>query len=198
MRIEENETGSRICVDLKIDKSISEKAGAPRRAQVIYTLSENGLTMELSWFGKDACRTPEALFLHFYPEAQRFSMSKLGTEIDYKSTVSMGGRNIHAVEKCRIENAAGDFELINLHSPIVSVGQGKILEYDNKIESLEKDGISFVLYNNVWGTNFPLWYEDNARFALFRTQNLLFCLIYAATKRMSIGSGTDIVQPKLY
>lgn len=164
MRIEENGTGSRICVDLKIDKSIPEKAGAPRRAQVIYTLSENGLTVELSWFGKDACRTPEALFLHFYPEAQRFSMSKLGTGIDYKSTVSMGGRNIHAVEKCRIENSAGDFELVNLHSPIVSVGQGKILEYDNKIENLEKDGISFVLYNNVWGTNFPLWYEDNARF----------------------------------
>lgn len=27
-----------------------------------------------------------------------------------------------------------------------------------------KDGISYVLYDNVWGTNFPLWYEDNARF----------------------------------
>ena len=34
----------------------------------------------------------------------------------------------------------------------------------NKNEDIEKDGISFVLYNNVWGTNFPLWYEDNASF----------------------------------
>ena len=40
----------------------------------------------------------------------------------------------------------------------------QLLEYDNKIESLEKDGISYVLCNNIWGTNFPLWYEDNARF----------------------------------
>ena len=40
----------------------------------------------------------------------------------------------------------------------------KILEFDNRIEDVKKDGISFVLYNNVWGTNFPLWYEDNARF----------------------------------
>ena len=31
-------------------------------------------------------------------------------------------------------------------------------------EDYKKDGISFVLYNNVWGTNFPLWYEDNACF----------------------------------
>jgi hypothetical protein len=22
----------------------------------------------------------------------------------------------------------------------------------------------FNLYNNVWGTNFPMWYEDDARF----------------------------------
>lgn len=42
--------------------------------------------------------------------------------------------------------------------------RNQILEYDNKIESIEEDGISFVLYDNVWGTNFPLWYEENARF----------------------------------
>jgi hypothetical protein len=22
----------------------------------------------------------------------------------------------------------------------------------------------FLLHDNVWGTNFPLWYEDDARF----------------------------------
>ena len=32
------------------------------------------------------------------------------------------------------------------------------------LESVEKDGISFVLQNNVWGTNFPLWHEQNAKF----------------------------------
>jgi len=25
-------------------------------------------------------------------------------------------------------------------------------------------GIHFNLYNNVWGTNFPMWYEKDARF----------------------------------
>ena len=43
--------------------------------------------------------------------------------------------------------------------------RGEILEYDNKIEDCATDGISYVLYNNVWGTNFPLWYEDNACFS---------------------------------
>ncbi len=58
----------------------------------------------------------------------------------------------------------GDCEIVNAHSPLVSFGKGKILEFDNRNESVKKDGISFVLENNVWGTNFPLWYEDNARF----------------------------------
>lgn len=84
--------------------------------------------------------------------------------MDYKSVVSMGGKNLHAVEKCEFASGAGEFELINRHSPLISIGKGKILEYDNKIESL-LDGISYVLYDNVWGTNFPQWYEDNAKFS---------------------------------
>ena len=88
----------------------------------------------------------------------------MGKEIDYNSTVSMGGKNLHAVEKSVIKNGGGIFEIENIHSPIISIGQGKILEYDNKTENHEKDGISYLLCNNVWGTNFPLWYEDNAHF----------------------------------
>ena len=77
----------------------------------------------------------------------------------------MGGRNLHAVERCIMKTASGDFTLINHHSPLLSVGRGKILEYDNKIEDVRRDGISYVLYDNVWGTNFPLWYDDNALFS---------------------------------
>ena len=118
----------------------------------------------MSWFGKDASRLTEAVFLHLYP-AGDFTTVKMGEEIDYRTTASMGGRNLHAVEKCIIKNDENTFELYNRHSPLISIGRGKILEYDNKIESVEKDGVSYVLCDNVWGTNFPLWYEDNARFA---------------------------------
>lgn len=56
------------------------------------------------------------------------------------------------------------FDFVNCHSPLVSLGSGKILEYDNKFEDVEKDGFTYILHDNVWGTNFPLWYEDNASF----------------------------------
>ena len=164
-RIAEEENQIRISADLRCDKALCEQAGAPREVQVIYTLDKDGLKFDVLWCGKDANRLTEAIFLHLYPAAESLSLIKLGREIDYKSTVSMGGRNLHAVEKCIFANKCGNFEICNYHSPIISVGRGKILEYDNKIESFENDGVAFVLQNNVWGTNFPLWYEDNARFA---------------------------------
>lgn len=163
-RVSDEEGKINIYANLECDRVISQKLGAPGQVQVIYTLDVKGLTINLSWFKKDANRSPEAIFLHLYPDSDELTLIKTGSEIDYKSTVSMGGRNLHAVEKALIKNDSVFFEIYNNHSPLISIGQGKILEYDNKIESPKKDGISYVLCNNVWGTNFPLWYEDNARF----------------------------------
>lgn len=162
--VTKDENAVKVSVNLKCDAELCEKTGAPRTVQVIYTLNENGLTFDVSWYGKDASRLTEAIFLHLYPNTDEISLVKIGSEVDYKSVVSMGGRNLHAVEKCEFASGAGEFELINRHSPLISIGKGKILEYDNKIESIE-DGISYVLYDNVWGTNFPQWYEDNAKFS---------------------------------
>ena len=154
----------KVLVNLKCDRIACELTGAPRTIQTLYTIDRQGVSFEVLWFDKDANRTTEAIFLHLYPVVNDFSLIKLGSKIDCSKVASMGGRNLHAVEKCIFENSDVAFEIKNLHSPLVSLGQGKILEYDNKIEDCSADGISYVLYNNVWGTNFPLWYEENARF----------------------------------
>ena len=163
--ISEEDEFIRIFANLKCSNEACEKAGAPRKIQIIYTLDREGLQFDVLWCGKDANRLTEAVFLHLYPAGDDFGLVKIGSPIDYKTVVSMGGKNLHAVEKCIMKTDFGSFDFINCHSPLISVGRGKILEYDNKIESIEKDGVSYVLYNNVWGTNFPLWYEDNARFS---------------------------------
>lgn len=164
--VEKSENDIKIFADFACDRTLCEKLGAPREVQVIYTLSERGLHLRVLWLHKDASRLTEALFLHLFPDAtgENFRLQKLGTEIDYRTTASMGGRNLHAVEKSILQTANGKYDFVNLHAPLISIGRGKILEYDNKIENIDKDGISYVLCNNVWGTNFPLWYEDNAQF----------------------------------
>ena len=163
--ISEEENQIKVFVNLKCSKAVCEIAGAPRDVQIVYTLNSNGLKFDVLWCGKDANRLTEAIFLHLYPNTSDLKLVKIGSQIDYNSTVSMGGRNLHAVEKSIMKNALGNFDFINYHSPLISIGRGKILEYDNKIENIETDGISYVLYNNIWGTNFPLWYEDNALFS---------------------------------
>lgn len=160
----ENEAYAKAVCCLKCDRNLCDALGAPCKFQIIYTLSEKGLHIDVSWFEKDASRLTEAIFFHLYPSGEKLKLQKLGEKIDPESVVSFGGRKLHAVEKITVENGGLHFDFVNRHSPLVSLGKGKILEYDNKIEDFKADGIAYVLYNNVWGTNFPLWYEDNARF----------------------------------
>lgn len=155
----------KIFVNLRCDEKLCVELGAPRNMQVIYTLTESGVKFDVVWTGKDANRLTEATFLRLYPANGTLKLKKIGEEIDPMTVVSKGSRNLHAVRNVHLTTDNGDFRIINKHSPLVSVGKGKILEFDNKFEDFTKDGISFVLHNNVWGTNFPIWYEDNARFS---------------------------------
>ncbi len=153
-----------VAVNLKCAEQACEYLGAPRLIQIIYRLEEDGLNIELSWFGKDANRLTEAVYFHLFPAFGEFEIRKIGEWIDPYDIVENGGKNIHAVQYSRLETENGSFIFTNRHSPLLSPGKGKILHYDNKVENIEQNGITYILQDNVWGTNFPLWYEDNARF----------------------------------
>ena len=152
--------GNTVKVNLICDKKLCDELGAPRLIQAVYTLGENEVKVDVSWFDKDANRLTEAIYLNLFPNADSVELMKLGNKVKPEEVTLNGSRNLHAVRSVSFDGC----EIVNLHSPLVSFGRGKILEFDNKAESVRKDGISFVLQNNVWGTNFPLWYEDNARF----------------------------------
>ncbi len=154
-----------ILIDLECDKIACEKLGAPRLIQVLYTLTENGLEIGVSWFNKDANRLTEAMYLHLNPSSEgEITLNKLGQWINPYDIVGMGGKKLSAVKCVTLSKGENEYIIRNYHSPLFSAGKGKILEYDNKVEDIKKDGISFVLHDNVWGTNFPLWYENNAYF----------------------------------
>ena len=48
-------------------------------------------------------------------------------------------------------------------APLIAPGEPALLNFTNRFASL-RGGVHVNLYNNVWGTNFPMWYEDDARF----------------------------------
>lgn len=145
--------------ELHIDGYFYESLGAPQVFQIKYTLESNRLTAELLWQNKPANRLPESIMFHVYPRSEKVSFTKLGRRIDPFDIVRNGNRNIAAVESIELDGV----KITNLHSPLVGIGKGKILHFDNEYSPLS-DGIAYVLYDNIWGTNFPLWYSDNAYF----------------------------------
>lgn len=160
----------RIAAELTCDPWLCRELGAPRVVQIVYTLRETGLQMEVAWYQKDANRLTEAIFLHLFPASDALTLLKIGDRISPQSVVEDGGRNLHAVQGMLMETKNGLYRFDNRHAPLVSIGHGKILEFDNRLENAKEDGITYVLQDNVWGTNFPLWYRDNARFAFSLTK----------------------------
>ena len=154
----------KICMDFECDRQLCNELGAPRLIQIVYTISDKGLFFTVLWLCKDANRLTEAIYLHLFPANDAVAFSKLGRAINPYQVVSKAGRKLHAIEHFTMQSEDNEYKFINHHAPVISLGRGKILEFDNQYEDISKDGISYVLHNNVWGTNFPLWYEDNARF----------------------------------
>ena len=50
-----------------------------------------------------------------------------------------------------------------LDAVLVAPGKPSLLDFHNQLPDMA-GGMHFNLYNNIWGTNFPMWFEDDARF----------------------------------
>ena len=154
-----DENKAEVLVELEIDSEITEALGAPRIFQIKYTLLSDRLNVELLWLDKDADRLPNSIMYHIYPCGDKVTFTKLDSDVEANDIVLNGNRNLSAVQNVKLQNC----KITNYDSPLVSVGKGKILHFDNEYSKLS-NGLTFVLYDNVWGTNFPLWYGDNAYF----------------------------------
>ncbi|SDR76901.1 DUF5054 domain-containing protein [Microterricola viridarii] len=122
------------------------------------------ITLDLA--GKDASRLPEAGWLGFRPRtgAGEWRLDKLGTAVDPQDVVRNGGHALHAVGAVRHrgEGAAGGLSLQPLDSPLVAVGEPKLFRFDNAVPDPDA-GFHVNLHNNVWGTNFTMWFDDDLR-----------------------------------
>lgn len=139
--------------------------GAPRRLHLCYRFTPEGALqrLRLDWSEKEATRLPEALWLSVgfsLPQEGEWRMIKMGSPLPMDNTVSMGARSVHAVEG--VEYRIGDRHLLltNRDSPLVSIEGRKLLRFDNELAAVGGT-FHFNLSNNLWGTNFPLWYEGD-------------------------------------
>jgi hypothetical protein len=137
--------------------------GVPDVAWILLRDHPHGLDLRLEWKTKPATRMAEAFWLTFKPRiaaGTAWMLEKLGQPLDPSDVVPKGNRQLHAVSGP--VRTAG-FSILSLDAPSVAPGRPSLLDFNNRLPARDA-GVSFNLYNNVWGTNFPMWYSDSAVF----------------------------------
>ena len=161
--------GVRFLTQMALPEEASALYGCPREAYLTIYLpdAEPALYLDLQWFDKPACRLPEALWLSFCPpivRARGWTMEKMGQWLSPLDIVRNGNRHLHAVgQGVRYADRRGSLTIETLDAPLVAPGERSLLDFDNRRPPLHS-GMHFNLYNNLWGTNFPMWYGEDARF----------------------------------
>jgi hypothetical protein len=141
--------------------------GAPRESILHIATRQDGLDLRLDWFDKPANRMPEALWIAFQPFQKKgtpWRFDKLGVAVNPREVVRQGNWQLHGVTG---KVTADDFSFTARDSILIAPGTPRLLDFTNRSPDLQ-NGISAVLYNNLWGTNFPMWYSgsDSFRFEL--------------------------------
>ncbi|MBP1043478.1 DUF5054 domain-containing protein [Vagococcus sp. BWB3-3] len=162
-------TGQQLTVifDLCYTRYQQKMWGLPTDNQLVYEidLAEKSIKGSLKWQGKQGNRMPEAYWLETSLQVAnpyRWQMDKLGTTISPYNVVENGNRYLHGLSQKGLSYSGSDgpVTIKSLDAPLFSFGRRGLLVFDNQQPSLN-DGIYVNLQNNVWGTNFPAWFEDD-------------------------------------
>jgi hypothetical protein len=129
--------------------------------------NQPAVDLTLQWFDKPACRLPEALWLSFIPRVRHpraWQLDKLGQWVSPYDVMRDGSRHLHGVQQgARYDDGQTCLNIAALDSALLAPGEPSLLNFTNRQPNLKR-GLHANLYNNLWGTNFPMWYEDDARF----------------------------------
>jgi hypothetical protein len=164
-----DDQGQSFLLELKLAQEASEKYGAPKQVYVDIRLPNDQpiIDIDLQWFEKPANRLPEAVWFTFNPVTRangEWLMDKMGARVSPLDVIKNGNRKLHAVESgVYYSDKQGKLSIETLDAALVAPGEPSLLNFNNRQPDM-KNGIHFNLLNNVWGTNFPMWYDDDTRF----------------------------------
>jgi hypothetical protein len=169
-------SGERFTILRTFELTATQNYGCPGLFSMEWDFSQpSAISLVVQWFDKPACRLPEALWLSFMPRLfteATWSMDKLGEPVSPLDVVPNGNRHLHAVGDGGVicEDSERRFQIISLDAPLVAPGRPSLLDFNNDLPNLQH-GMHFNLFNNVWGTNFPMWFGEDCRFRfIIRTQ----------------------------
>ena len=105
---------------------------------------------------KPANRMPEAGFFLVTPEGGDWALEKMGLWHRPQEIVRRGGGQLQAVSALR--RCATEFTLLD--SALVAPAGSPFIPFQPEVPDYSA-GARINLYNNKWGTNFPMWWEGD-------------------------------------
>ena len=172
LQIEEDAEAHRMLARLQIadaEALQSGRAAFPEKMylELVLPKAEPVIHLNFYWFQKRATRLPEALWLTFDPivfDQKGWTMDKSGERISPFDVVSSGNRHMHAVSTGFSHTSDKDSIVIEtVDSPVIALGEKSPLNFSTSQPDLA-GGVHCNLFNNAWGTNYIMWFQENMRF----------------------------------
>ncbi|HWF65761.1 MAG TPA: DUF5054 domain-containing protein, partial [Acidobacteriaceae bacterium] len=172
LREEKDSKGHRFLEQLKIDDPDalqSGRAAFPQKMYLELLLPKDEPVIHLNFylFQKPATRLPESMWLGFNPvisDQQGWMLEKSGEHVSPFDVVRGGGRQMHAVSReISFKENEHSFTVEPLDSPVFAMGKKSPLNFSKDQPDLSS-GVHCNLFNNVWGTNYIMWFGEDMRF----------------------------------
>lgn len=140
----------------KLYKMEFEDSDAAKFGLPYFYVAVNDGSICIKWFNKKASRLPQAFWFKLKGFKENWEINKLGQWIAADNII--GSPFISGVDK-GVRNE--DYIITPLDSALVAPFGRRLLRYNEK--NITHD-MYFNLYNNIWNTNFPMWYSGDSMF----------------------------------
>ena len=146
-----------------INKAIDPRV-LPEATFLEYNIPATGNSFDVSitFKNKPANRLPESYMFSFIPAGiQKILAEKMGCMVDVSDVVPGGNRQMHAIDNhIDIITDKGTVRITSLDAPLAAIGERRLLNYSRQLPDIT-GGVHFCLYDNLWGTNFSMWWEGS-------------------------------------
>lgn len=134
--------------------------------------SGNSIDVNVSLVNKPAVRLPEAYWFSFVPEhIVSVIAEKTGERVDVMDVVRGGNRQMHGIDNyIDIVTTAGTVRITSYDTFLAAIGERNGINFSKRLPDIT-GGVHFCLFNNLWGTNFSMWFEGSMTYR-FRVEFL--------------------------
>ena len=120
------------------------------------------IKMTVYLINKTSTRIPESLSIIFKPNPQlvspmSLSISKLGQYVNALDVIKNGSKHVHGSDHGVKYSHPVPLSVKSWDAPILSVGGDNYFPVPMEDPEVT-EGFSFNLFNNLWGTNYIMWY----------------------------------------